>query len=201
MEKTMWDIITTVFTALAAIATAVMAYLTYQAIKESQGQRQETNDHFAQVREQDRKKHEDTFRPLLVLIPNGFEDKSDRTMIVSAKNGGLALVVSGLVRNIGVGPALNIRLSLRGDGRPDFGPSRQITPIAAGAEFSNRERHIEVDVIHAHGFTQTDAQILPGGLWTLILEYEDVFGNKFHTIHAKQKDVPWTSADPGPAPV
>jgi len=34
----------------------------------------------------------------------------------------------------------------------------------------------------------------------LVLEYEDVFGNTFHTIHSKHLGEPWTRVGRGPAP-
>jgi hypothetical protein len=50
------------------------------------------------------------------------------------------------------------------------------------------------------GFIDTDAQSAPGEDWELLLEYEDVFGRVFHTVHPKNPQRPWTAIGRGPAP-
>jgi hypothetical protein len=185
-----------------AIFTAVMAWYTRKAIKDGQAQRQDTNNHFDLTRKQDKQHHEDSFRPLLVLTPSDPADAFLRKDIVfSYGNGSVPVVfVHCMLRNIGAGPALNVRLSVRGDKRKGFGPSRELAPIAANGEFMDGEKRIEVPVIYNHGFNASDFNNLPNGLWLLVLEYQDVFGNTFHTIHSKDLGEPWTRVDRGPAP-
>lgn len=195
-----WDEVTAVSTAGAAVFTAVMAWFTRKAIKEGQGQRQEANDHYGKTQGQDKQHHEDTFRPLLVLSPNSDVDAGDRQAFVGAHAFFDLLIVDCVVRNIGTGPALNVRLSARGDGRTGFGPTRELTPMAAGDVFKDPDGHINIKTIFTDEFNSQDFKGLPNGLWLLVLEYNDVFGNSFHTIHTKQRDMPWTRVGRGSTP-
>ena len=40
------------------------------------------------------------------------------------------------------------------------------------------------------GFNEADFQMGPGSAWKIILEYEDVFGQQFHTTHQKNPQQP-----------
>lgn len=171
------------------------------AIKEGQSQRQETNSHFALTRDQDKQHYEDSFRPLLVLTPSRPSDAFDRKAIVETTYGPSvpAVFVNCTLGNIGSGSALNVHLSVRGERRTGFGPTRELAPIAASGKFTDGAR-IEMPVIYASGFNLQDLNNLPNGLWLLVLEYQDVFGNTFHTIHSKHLGEPWTRVGRGPAP-
>ena len=195
-----WDAITAISTAAAAGFTAVMAWFTRKAILEGQEQRREANDHFAKTREQDKHHHEDGFRPLLVLGPAGDKEAIDRQNILITRPVDLGLLVTCVLRNIGAGPAINIRLSVRGEGRKGFGPSCELAPLAAGDTFDGQNGRISIDAIFSDDFNPTDLRNLPNGLWILVLEYEDVFGNPFYTVHRKERGQPWTSVGRGEPP-
>lgn len=202
-----WDAITAistaaaaVFTAFMAVFTAVMAWFTRKAILEGQSQRREANDHFAKTREQDKHHHQDGFRPLLVLGPTVGNDSIDRQNLLAMMPSGLGLFADCVVRNIGAGPALNIRLSVRGEGREGFGPDSELSPLAAGDTFKGRDGHIKIGPIYTDATNRTDMQNLPNGLWLLVLEYEDIFGNPFYTMHAKERGKPWTTVGRGKPP-
>lgn len=197
MEKTTLDAITAISTAAAAVFTAAMVWLTRKAIIEGQIQRQDANDHFVKTRKQDKHHHEDGFRPLLVLGPIGGKDSIDRQSVLSPMTSGLGLFVMCAIRNIGAGPALNIRLSVRGDGRERFGPFCELSPLAAGDTFNGRDDRIRTEAIFIDTFNRTDLNNLPNGLWLLVLEYEDIFGNSFYTVHAKEHGKPWTTVGRG----
>lgn len=201
MDKTTWDwdAITAIGTAAAAGFTAVMAWFTRRAIIEGQGQRKEANKHFAKTRKQDRRHHEDSFHPLLVLSPQG-NDSIDRQNLLAMMPSGFGLFAECGVRNIGAGPALNIRLSVWGDGRHGFGPSCELSPLAAGDTFYGREGHIKIGPTYSDAFNRTDLTHMAGGLWLLVLEYEDIFGNPLYTIHTKENGKPWTSVGRGKPP-
>jgi len=205
MDKNLLDEITAISTAAAAVFTAIMALLTRRAIKEGQGQRKETNDHFALTRSQDKQHHEDAFRPLLVLTASSSSETYERGELVEVSTPRAqlsAVFVNCLVRNIGSGPALNVRLSVRSDRRTGFGPSRELSPVAANGVISDGGSRIEMLVVHhdGDGFNVQDVRNLPNGLWLLVLEYQDVFGNTFHTIHSKHSVEPWTRVGRGFAP-
>ena len=198
-----WDGITAISTASAAIFTAIMAWFTRKAIKDGQVQRDETNAHYLASREQDKRHHEDSFRPLLVLMQTDPTDalKRERTVLafpIDSSRG--ALVVKCNVKNIGTGPALNVHMHVWCDGGTGFGPTRELTPIASGSEYGDSKEQIDVIAYYHQGFNNADLTNLADGLWMIVLEYDDIFGNTFHTIHGKNVQVPWTRACRGPAP-
>lgn len=197
-----WDAITAISTAAAAVFTAVMAWFTRKAILEGQGQRREANDHFAKAREQDKHHHEDGFRPLLVLTPINPGEAIERRDILSTYSYPThdVVVVRCSVQNIGAGPALNVRLHIRGDRRTGFGPSRELVPIAPDSSFPERGAQMELTVTYSPTYNKADLNNLSNGPWLLVLEYEDLFGNIFHTIHSKDLREPWTRVGRGPAP-
>ena len=202
MDKNTWDAITAISTAAAAVFTAVMAWFTRKAILEGQGQRQEANDHFAKTREQDKRHHEDGFRPLLVLTPINPDEAVGRKDILSVYRGPAhdAVAVRCVVKNIGAGPALNVHLYVRGDRRTGFGPSRELVPIAPDSSFPDRGAQIELVVTYSAAYNEADLNNLPNGPWLLVIEYEDLFGNVFYTIHSKDLREPWTRVGRGPTP-
>ena len=204
-----WDALTAIGTLILAALTATMAWytarmasLTRQAILDGQEGRRESNDHFEKTRAQDKQHHQDSFRPLLVLTPSDPVDAFIRKQIVATTHSPSVPVVfvNCTLSNIGAGPALNVRLSVRSDKKKGFGPSRELAPIAADGEFTDGEKRIEIPVIYNSGFNDQDFNNLPNGLWLLVLEYQDAFGNTFHTIHSKDLSEPWTRVDRGPAP-
>lgn len=204
-----WDAFTAIGTLILAALTATMAWytarmasLTRQAILDEQEGRRESNDHFEKTREQDKQHHQDSFRPLLVLTPSDSADAFIRKHIVETTHSPSIPVVfvNCSLSNIGAGPALNVRLSVRSDKKKGFGSSRELAPIATNGEFTDGEKRIEIPVIYNSSFNDQDFNNLPNGLWLLVLEYQDVFGNMFHTIHSKDLGEPWTRVDRGPAP-
>jgi hypothetical protein len=200
MNKDTWDAITAAGTAVGALATAVMAGLTLKAIIDGQTQRKETNDHFEATREQEKQHHEDAFRPLLVLTPFDIMDPLIRQNIIAVQDSNSPLLVNGAVRNIGTGAALNIRMSVRHEGRSGVGPSRELTPMSAGSMLKNEKGRILVDVLFGKTFNRQDMSNLPNGHWIVVLEYEDVFGNPFFTLHAKNREFPWAKIGRGTPP-
>lgn len=195
MDKIDWDEVTAISTAGAAGFTAVMAWFTRKAIQEGQGQRKEANDHYAKTRDQDKLHHEDTYRPLVVLNPNS--KGGDRQELLVIHPYFQVVVLDCHARNIGTGPALNVRLSVRSEGRVGLGPTRELSPMAADDYFKDSDGYISLEPHFSDTFNQQDLNNVPKGLWLLVLEYEDIFGNTFHTIHAKQKDAAWTHVGRG----
>ena len=200
MDQGTAEAITAWATAAGAIATAVMAFFTWRAIKNGQKDREKSDQHYAETREQEKRHHQDTFRPLVVLTPYDVMSILDRNKVLFPDPNGKTLKVDLIARNIGVGPALNIHLSVRSEGRRNFGPSRVLAPLAVGGGASNDRHYILIDVNVSENFNFADLSNVPNGHWIVVLEYQDVFGNWFHTLHSHQPDEPWTKADRGRAP-
>lgn len=198
-----WDAITAIATAAAAVATAIMAWFTRDAILEGQEQRREANEHFAATREQDQRHHEDSFRPLLVLAPCKSSSIDHRENILTTPGASGPEPVVRLIcslENIGSGAALNIRLYARSNGIRDFGPWVELAPLAANGSYKDASGNVEIPVRPHSSFNDQDLWGLHGSSWILVLEYDDVFGNTFHTLHYKNPMEPWARAGRGPAP-
>jgi hypothetical protein len=210
MEKASWEAVEAVGTWVAAFitlimaaVTAFMAYLTREAVEESKKQRYEARQQFTETRKREAQHHQDQFRPLLVVVPPGDGAPTDRMGFVTTSDPNEerpSVFVTCTVRNIGVGPALNVRLSVRKDQRTGFGPARELAPIAANDTLQGSDGPFRLPVIYHDRFNKADLHTLAGGLWILVLEYEDVFGNMFHTLHRKNQGAMWTQANRDAAP-
>lgn len=203
-----WDEITAISTLVLAVVTAIMAAVTAwmarntkKALKQNDELRSETNKHYEQTRAQGQQHHEDGFRPLLILAPAGGVGSSDRRNLIYVENqiGSQKVFINGPIQNIGDGPALNVQIFVRKDERTGFGPSMELSPIAGGGHL----------VPHASGFVlpvlnevlnHADLDGLWAGSWIIVLEYQDIFGNRFHTLHYKNALQPWARTGRGPAP-
>lgn len=198
-----WDAITAISTGAAAVATAIMAWLTYKVIREGQAQRKETNEHFAATREQDQRHHEDSFRPLLVLAPSKSSSIDNRENMLTTPGASdpdpLVRLICSL-ENIGSGAALNIRLHARSNGIRGLGPWVELPPVAANGSYKNAAGNVEIPVRLHSSFIDQDLWRLYNSSWILVLEYEDVFGNTFHTLHYKDPGEPWARTGRGAAP-
>lgn len=107
----------------------------------------------------------------------------------------------GTIRNLGAGPAINGAIKLRIRGLEGYGPDPfNLPPIAALEFYGKIGEHIPVPISHRPHFNETDAQLAPGEHWEIVLDYEDVFGRQFHTIHTKNPQLAWTKIGRGKAP-
>lgn len=194
-----WYPDTTFWTAAAALFTAAMAGYTRKSIVESQRQHRE-------ALQQSDQHHRDGFRPVLVLRPHDGVDPLNRGALLragkySGTDGSHVFVINAAVQNVGVGPALNIRLTLRVMGIEGYGTSRELAPLRAGEMRGDREHPLRIPLWLHDGFNSADFQSATNPIWTLVLEYKDVFGHAFHTIHSKDPQQLWTVCGKGPAPL
>ena len=193
-----WNAVIAICTGAAAIFTAVMAWYTRCSIAVSQKQHRD-------AREQSDRHHQDGFRPVLVLRPHDGVDPLDRGALLRAESnagtdGSHVFVINAALHNVGVGPALNIRLTLRVMGIEGYGTSRELAPAQVGETRGDREHPLRIPLWLRDGFNLADFLSAPGPGWALILEYRDVSGHDFHTIHSKNPQQPWTECGKGPAP-
>ncbi len=196
-----WYASTTFWTGAAAVSTAVMAGFTGWSIVASQRQQR-------RALQQSDQHHQDGFRPVLVLAPSDDAIPLDRSKLLklaptSPGTTERTYIIACLLINIGVGPALNVHLMLRVRGIDGYGISRELIPIPTGL-LGNRgdpDGSVRVTFQPHAGFNDADVQLSMGDPWELFLEYEDVFGNRFHTVHSKNPQKPWTVCGRGPAPL
>ena len=187
-------------TAAAAVATSIVALLTYKALRDGQRQRKESKKQFTDTQEATERHHQDSFRPVVVLAPSNPMDTLVGSNLVSADANVKIIKLECTALNIGSGAALNLKLSVRGEGRTGFGASRALSPMAAGDTLKNRNDHILINVQFNDQFNIADLSNLPHGYWVVAIEYEDIFGNRFHTLHHRNAALPWARVGRGPAP-
>ena len=183
-----------VATAGAAAVTAWMAAMTRKSIRHTQ-------EH-----------HRDAFRPLVVFMPYDGIDPLDRKGLVNfhrPSEGGLPhqLLLNGTLQNIGVGPALNLRLLLAVMNPQDVSAVCELSPMKnnecrqgpyiapGGLLVVSRQFPLTVPLRLSPGFNDTDFQMAPNSPWSIILEYEDIFGRRFRSRHASSRSAPWTTTE------
>lgn len=176
-----------VATACAAVFTAVMAGMTWRAIADN------------------RKHHKDEYRPILVLVVHDGVDPAHRHALLRAHgltpSAGPCYSLAGVVlRNIGCGPALNCRLTIRFHDIEGYGVTRDLSPVQAGGEYGTGECPLRIPVSFGRGFESPDFQSGLGSEWKILLEYQDLFGQVFHTVHTSDLRDEWTEIGTGPIP-
>ena len=180
---------TTLWDAATAIGTIAMAVTTSIVIRQNKRQRQDLA-----------LQHEDTFKPVCVLVQEkeltGTFDRSDIVQCLVDPNDPLKYFrVTCGVKNIGCGPAMNLRLVMRfSTSKPDPLPQVEIQMLGANQSLPSP---IQVPVFLNDNFNDGWYQSAPGDVWELWLIYEDVFGNVFHTRHTKNPQQPWATHGKG----
>ena len=198
-----WNAVIAICTAFAAAFTALMAWFTRRSIVESHTQYEKT-------RAQSEQQHQDAFRPVILLSPFEGVEPEDRSNVISfpapvGSDDRRFVMISGRLKNVGSGPALGIQLRFLAIGKPGYGFELSIAPIGAGDQYDLASRGtsslpLRYLVRPTAGFNTADIASAGGSGWELVIDYEDVFGNRFHTIHHKNPQLPWTVCGKGPAP-
>jgi hypothetical protein len=182
-----WTAIESVAASLSAIVTGVMTWMTYRTIVQA------------------RIHHKDEYRPILSFAPVGVADPVHRDQILKTEmpqspDPEYYYALRGVLSNIGRGPALNIKLTLRFLGIEEYGIQVELAPIGAGARLNFADQPLRLLAQIHRGFNDSDFQLSLHTPWEILLDYEDVFGQRFHTIHPKGWGRPWTALGHGPAP-
>ncbi len=193
-------------TAAAAIATAWMAGMTKKSLQQAERLH---NQGASQVS----KHHQDSFRPICVLENYyGPDDPYLRDGYLTVKRYGQNdLLISAQLRlkNVGAGPALGVRLVLLfPQNNPESGHIVELAPLPANGDYGDEQTPIRFRLSmqnytdHKFGFNlppnETNTPPIDAA-WEIVLEYEDIFGNKFHTAHTRNALAPWTKIGTGEA--
>jgi hypothetical protein len=147
---------------------------------------------------QNKREHQDAFRPICVLVPDVGLDQFARRDVVQcyeeAGKPGKFYLVKCAIRNIGGGAALHLRLIVRFSQHPGIQIQSELSPIGASQTTASP---LKISVALHDEFNRMDYEVAPGEVWELCLVYEDVFGNVFHTKHSKNPQKPWTVLSQG----
>lgn len=167
---TFWDAFTAVGTVAMAITTALII-------------------------RQNRRQHQDAFRPVCVLVPDAGLEQFARAKIVhhdeEPDKATQQYRIECGVKNVGGGPALHLRLFIRfpmTSVSKVVEPTLELPPLAAGQQLASP---IRLPVRLHDGFNSSDFQFAADMAWELWLEYQDMFGQVFYTLHSKEPLGPW----------
>ncbi len=172
-ELNVWD-------AMTGIGTVSMAITTFIVIL--QGRR---------LRKDDDRRHQDGLRPICVLSPyDGVDMRHWRDGVVTIEESSFPnfgiVVVRCALRNVGSGPALNIRLMFRFQDMGGYTTDPcEMAPLGKGEQYGGETQPLRVPVQFRARFNRGDFTQVPGKAWELILVYEDIFGKSFYSIHRK----------------
>lgn len=189
--------------ALTGIGTLALAGATFCIIRQGQRQRAETE-----------RQHRDRFKPICLLAPySGVDAWNRRATLIEATapapdNPSCGTVaIRCVLRNVGLGPALKLRLKFRFlDMNGWTSEPWELSPLGAGEACGGEAEPLLVPFPIHERFNQTDFATMTGKLWEIWLEYEDVFGRQFQSIHRKApvnsdpSTFKWQAARPGQEP-
>lgn len=173
--------------ASTAIGTVAMSAFTYGVIRQNNEQRR------------------DNARPILILMPFDGIDPVDRSKLLSTpsnvtpERSEYSISLACVLSNIGLGPAINARLLLRFMNHDGYDVTRDLSPLSAGCQRGDAQHPMKLPVSLSSSFNEADFALAAGAGWVIALEYEDVYGNCFHTVHSKAPQVPWAVYGKGAA--
>ena len=164
-----------------AIGTVAMAVATFVVVL--QGRRN---------RRDDERRHKDGFRPICILTSfDGVDPRPWRNELLAvdmnAFRPGFGIVeIKCALRNIGPGPALNVRIAFRIYTLGGYETEHcEFGPLRAGEILGSESAPLRIPIqLHPPLGDQEFAQI-PGGSWEIILTYDDIFGQSFYSMHPK----------------
>ncbi|WP_422001494.1 hypothetical protein [Reyranella sp.] len=167
---------------LTAGGTIALAIVTFRVIRQGQRQREDTE-----------RQHRNRFKPVCLLAPcsgvDAWNRRGELLEVISpaAENPSCGTVaIRCVLRNVGVGPAVKLRLKFR---FPDMNgwtsEPWELSPLGAGESWGSKTEPLLVPFPIHERFNQADFAMLAGKPWEIWLEYEDVFGRQFQSIHRK----------------
>lgn len=136
------------------------------------------------------RQHQDGLKPICGLVPYDHIDPlTERGNLIECIDDIIddigRLKVYCALKNIGSGPALNIRFRFEFTDGLKTEPWA-LSPLEAGASYGSPDEPLVLPIRIHLKFDKTEFQAIPGKGWVIVLDYEDVFGNKFQTVHSKQ---------------
>ncbi len=189
--------------ALTGIGTLALAIATFCVIRQGQQQRKDVE-----------RQHRDRLKPICCLTPyNNVDPWAGRGELIKSIDPSPEapsfgrVVVNCMLQNIGTGPALKLKLRFRFlDMNGWMTEPWELSPLGAGAFYGSQTDPLVIPIRLHEKFNITDFQSITGKPWEILLDYEDVFGKKFQTVHCKMLFNPdpatfeWTTPPPGQEP-
>ncbi len=150
---------------------------------------------------QNRRQHREALQPICVLVPENGTDAVGRRDILQLQkepnDPNKYFSICCDLKNIGGGPAVKLRLRVTFWVNTTARFAAELSPLGAHEIVAGPLR---IPVFVGKQFTEAEYGWAPGEGWDLWLEYEDVFGNVFHTRHTKTPQQPWVQIGKGSIP-
>ena len=157
--------------------------------------------------ESEERHHQENLRPLCYIKPNSLrmghvcDDIFGDLEPYVAVSAGPVLSINGTLENVGLGPAKNVSVILRrfpekDEFRCNYGP------IAAHGNFFITSKYGYSVPLPLLGNTSNlrATDVVRFGSVVIYVEFEDFFGNIFHTTHRKYRDHLYDGLSPGKVP-
>jgi hypothetical protein len=143
-------------------------------------------------RRDDERRHRDGLRPICVLTSyDGVDPRPWRNELLAvdpkAPLPGFGIVeIRCALRNIGPGPALNVRIAFRIYTLGGYETEHcELGPLRAGEIRGSESAPLRVSVQLRSPLGDQEFAQLPGGSWEIILTYDDIFEQNFYAMHPK----------------
>jgi hypothetical protein len=186
-----------------AVGTMALAIATFCVIWQGRKQRMDGE-----------RQHRDRLKPICVLTPfdnidpwNGRADLITRVDPPPENRAFGRVIIYYTLKNIGTGPAVNLRLRFRFlDMNGWMTEPWELAPLGAGEQYGSTAARIVVPVRICEEFNESDFYSITGKMWEIWLDYKDVFGGVFQTVHSKLLFDPnpstfkWTTPPEGQQP-
>lgn len=200
--KSGWATVSDAASFFLAVGTIVLALATRRVAQETKQLGKATQN----MARQEDEHHKQGFMPICVVVPNlGAQRDTQRGGIVSyhvhsvfsgpeGPHMILRCEVACTVQNMGVGPALNVLMTLRLTGLGNAEGVREMGFIGVGG--SDGEKHLSLPIdINVKGRADPpdddSRRNSVANNWEIDLEYRDVFGKIFTTRHTSDPDKRW----------
>jgi len=174
---------------LTAVGTIALAIATFRVIRQGQDLRNDNE----KIRKDTERQHRDRLKPICVLTPYDYVDSWNKrgdlieTAPPNTENQGFGRVmIHCVLRNVGTGPALHIRLKFRFLDKDGWCTEPwELSPLVAGEQYGSLNAPLVIPIRLQGAFNDTDFAGLRDNLWEIWLEYRDIFGRPFQSIHSK----------------
>ena len=144
-------------------------------------------------RRDDERRHQDGLRPVCILTPfDGIDPRPYRSELLAVDTDssppGFGIVeVRCALRNIGPGPALNVRIAFRLHSLGGYGTEQcELGPLRAGEVRGSASAPLRIPVFLRPPLQDREFAQIPDGSWEIILTYDDIFEQSFYSMHPKR---------------
>jgi hypothetical protein len=139
------------------------------------------------------RQHRDRLKPICVLTPyDGVDPWNQRGKLIGTispkpENPSIGFIaISCFLQNVGTGPALKLRIRFRFLDMAGWSTEPwELAPLGAGETRGRENYPLYIPIQIRDQFNVSDFASFNGKPWEIWLEYRDVFGTEFQSVHSK----------------